>query len=133
MKNKKIINKILLIIIAAVILFSAIYILSRDKKAESSGTITIEVIDLNNETLKKKEIEFYEGDTLKVIIENNFNNVYFESSSYGPFLKSIEGYTTPDDYHTYIRLYVNNEYSMVSIGEIIMVDQMIITLKIEAV
>lgn len=123
-------STIIYTVLAVIALALSIVILNTPNKAKDNGEVTIEVISISDEVIKSKEIKYKQNDTLKDLIVSNFNEVYFEDSSYGPFLKNIEGYVTPADYSTYISLYINNEYSLVGIGDITLSDGLIVSLVI---
>lgn len=126
------INTLIYAVIALLIIVIAITFISKEKKADTIGEITIEVYNLDQSLIKSKEISFEIDDTLIKLIEENFDSVVFEESSFGPFLLGIEGYMTPDDFSLYISLYVNGEYSMVGIGQIELIDDLVVSLKIES-
>ena len=123
---KKIYINILLTAIAVLTILGCCYYIYNGKKAKSDGTVTIELISLENEVIKTKNIDYVEGDTLKGLIEENFENVYFE----GTMLMNIEDYQTPSDWSTFISVYVDGEMSMVGINEITLVDEMVVSLII---
>ena len=70
--------------------------------AKGDGVITVRVEELDGTVLSEKEIEFYEGDTLIQLIEENFNNVVFDNG----MIMEIETYKTPSDWSTFLCVYV---------------------------
>ena len=72
------------------------------------GHVTITVKDENDKVLAEKEVGFKAGQTVADLLEANFENVTIDNG----FLMTLEGLTTPADYHTYIAFYVNGEYAM---------------------
>lgn len=131
MNKKKIILTAVLSLIACFVIVLSIILINNQTKAKYDGTIIVDVIDLDGKEMKKKSIGFKEGETLVQLIEANFENVVFEDTGYGPFLKEIEGYKTPDDWSSYISVYVDNEYSQVGIGLIEFEDGTYISFRIE--
>lgn len=130
MNKKKLILTIVSAILAVAVLVACFIIASSVIKAQGDGTISVEVVALDGNIMREKEIVFYEGDTLQKLIEENFEGVVFEDTGYGPFLKEIEGYVTPADWSSYISIYVDDTYSEVGIGDIVFVDGTVISLRI---
>lgn len=130
MNKKKLILTIVSAILAVAVLVACFIIASSVIKAQGDGTISVEVVALDGNIMREKDIVFYEGDTLQKLIEENFEGVVFEDTGYGPFLKEIEGYVTPADWSSYISVYVDDTYSEVGIGDIVFVDGTVISLRI---
>lgn len=130
MNKKKLILTIVSAILAVAVLVACFIIASSVIKAQGDGTISVEVVALDGNIMREKDIVFYEGDTLQKLIEENFEGVVFEDTGYGPFLKEIEGYVTPADWSSYISIYVDDTYSEVGIGDIVFVDGTVISLRI---
>ena len=82
--------------------------------SQNSGQIQVELINLEGVTTLEKEVEFEEGDTLEFLLKENFDNVVIENG----MLMSIEDFTTPSDWSTYISIHVDNEISQVGLLEI---------------
>lgn len=112
--KKNLIIKIILSVIAVGIIALSVYFLKDSFKPDYDGVITVEVINLDNEVIKTKEITFKENDELSVLIENNFNNVTYQNG----MIMSIENYNTPADWSTFISIYVDNEMSEVGLSDI---------------
>lgn len=94
--------------------------------AKGDGVITVRVEELDGTVLSEKEIEFYEGDTLIKLIEENFNNVVFDNG----MIMEIETYKTPSDWSTFLSVYVDDKMSEVGLKDIVYSDGMKITLKV---
>ena len=94
--------------------------------AKGDGVITVRVEELDGTVLSEKEIEFYEGDTLIKLIEENFNNVVIDNG----MIMEIETYKTPSDWSTFLSVYVDDKMSEVGLKDIVYVDGMKITLKV---
>ena len=114
MHDKKLIIKIILSVAALVLVFLSVYLLKDSFKPDYDGVITIEVIDVNGDTIKEKEINFNEGELLVDLISDNFENVTYDNG----MIMSIENYTTPADWSTFISIYVDDEMSMVGLADI---------------
>ena len=94
--------------------------------AKGDGVITVRVEELDGTVLSEKEIEFYEGDTLIKLIEENFNNVVVDNG----MIMEIETYKTPSDWSTFLSVYVDDKMSEVGLKDIVYSDGMKITLKV---
>lgn len=115
MNNRK--NRILTIIlslIGVIVFVIASVMVSRHFASKSEGQIQVQLIDLEGNITKEKEIEFDKGDTLQYLLEENFDNVVIENG----MLMSIENFTTPLDWSTFISIYVDNEISPVGLLDI---------------
>ena len=112
--KKNLIIKIILSVIAVGIIALSVYFLKDSFKPDYDGVITVEVINLDNEVVKTKEITFKENDELSVLIENNFNNVTYQNG----MIMSIEDYNTPADWSTFISIYVDNKMSEIGLSDI---------------
>ena len=118
MKESKTLVKIIATLVAlAVIVFAGIKI-KDTYLVKYDGKIEIEVIDLNNVEVKKKQIRFKEGDTLVKLIEDNFDNVLFKDG----MLMNIETLETPADWASFICVYVDGKMSEVGIEQIAFTD-----------
>ena len=115
MNNRK--NRILTMIlslIGVIVFVVASVMVSRHFALKSEGQIQVKLIDLEGNITKEKEIEFDKGDTLQYLLEENFDNVVIENG----MLMSIENFTTPLDWSTFISIYVDNEISPVGLLDI---------------
>lgn len=121
---------IILSVISIITIVIALNVLKDYEGAIDNGQLVIEVLDIDGDIMSSQSILYFKGDTLIRLIENNFDGVMIEETAYGPFLKGIEGYITPNDFSTYLSLYVNNEYSMQGISQIRPSNNMIISIRI---
>ena len=78
------------------------------------GSIDVEIINLEGNKINKKKIPFNNGDSLVSLLETNFDNVVIEDG----MIMSIDALTTPEDWSTFICIYVDNEMSNVGILDI---------------
>lgn len=131
MNRKKLFISIASSIIALAIIVICIICIAKPFGAKYDGEITVEVVDLDGDIIKSKGIGFNEGDTLVSLVEKNFDQVVFEDTGYGPFLKEIEGYKTPADWSSYIAIYVDDKYSEVGIGSIVFENGTIVSFRVE--
>lgn len=125
MKQRKLIA-IISSIVAVVILVACIILINNNYQAKYDGKIEIEVVDLDGDIIEEKRIKFASGDTLEGLITERFDDVVFE----GGMLMDIEGYQTPDDWSTFICVYVDDKMSDVGISDIKFEDGTIISLRI---
>ena len=123
---KKLVLKLILTVAAIAVLIAAIIIIRNATTAHSAGTIVVEYVGVDNQVIKSKEIDYYEGDTLVKLVQENFENVVIE----GTMVMGIEDYTTPGDWSTFIGIRVNGEESMVGITEIQLQDGLVVSLVI---
>ena len=112
--KKKLILSIILSIVAVAVFIGAYLMINNNYESDSDGQITVVLIELDGTTAMEKTIDFKEGDTLQQLIEQNFNNVVMENG----MIMSIETFTTPSDWSTFISIYVDDEMSMVGLAEI---------------
>lgn len=124
MKNRKnlILTAILSFIGVIVFVIASVMVSSRFA-SQNSGQIQVELINLEGVTTLEKYIEFKQGDTLEFLLEENFDNVVIENG----MLMSIEDFTTPSDWSTYISIYVDNKMSQVGLLEIEFMDGTLIS------
>lgn len=125
MKQRKLIA-IISSIVAVVILVACIILINNHYQAKYDGKIEIEVVDLNGDIIEEKKIRFASGDTLEGLITEEFDDVVFE----GGMLMDIEGYQTPDDWSTFVCVYVDDAMSEVGISDIVFKDGTVISLRI---
>lgn len=126
MFKKNLIIKIILSVIALGVIILSVYLLKDSFKPTYDGTLTVEVVDLDNSIIKTKEIAFNEGDSLIDLISNNFDNVTYDNG----MIMSIEDFNTPNDWSKFLSIYVNDEMSNVGLADIVFEDGTKISLKI---
>ena len=115
MRNKKgFSTKLIVTIIAVVVLVAGIFALSKSFSSKKDGTIEVEIVNLEGKTINDKSIDYQTGDTLVSLLESNFDNVKVEDG----MLYTIDELTTPEDWSTYICIYVDDQMSQVGIEEI---------------
>ncbi|VEU82080.1 DUF4430 domain-containing protein [Acholeplasma hippikon] len=132
MKKTRLIGTIIILITGMIILAISLNLLLDKKEVSTTGEIKIEIIGSDYSLIKSKNITFTLGDNLVDIIKDNFMRVKIEETSFGMFLRNIEGYQTPSDYSEYIAVYVDGIYSEVSIDEIVPKDSTVILLLVES-
>lgn len=127
-KKLNIILTIIISLFACIgIVFTIIFINNPDF-AKTKGTVTIELVDLDDKKVLSKDINFKEKDTLVSIVSDEFDNVLIENG----MVITIEELTTDTiNWSVYISILVNGEYSMVGINDIELVDELIVTFKME--
>ena len=116
-------RKVKAILLTLIFLFTLV---SCSNKTNGSGDIKVELVDLEGVVIKEQTIDFDSNDTLKVLIEENFDNVVFDNG----MLMEIENYKTPANWETFISVYVDGKMSLVGISDIGLVDDMVVSLII---
>lgn len=127
-KNVKILISVIASLVAIAIIGLSVHFVMKKPVANYDGTITVEVVE-RNENVIKKEIGFVKGDNAFDLVKNNFEVVY-EDSQYGAFIKSIETLLPDETKHEFIFIEVNGKGSEVGITQIELVDKMTITFSI---
>lgn len=127
-KNVKILISVITSLVAIAIIGLSVHFVMKKPVANYDGTITVEVVE-RNENVIKKEIGFVKGDNAFDLVKNNFEVVY-EDSQYGAFIKSIETLLPDETKHEFIFIEVNGKGSEVGITQIELVDKMTITFSI---
>ena len=69
---------------------------------------------MDGTVVSERQIEFNVGDTLDQLLKENYENVVITDG----MIMSIETFTTPSDWSTFISIYVNDEMSMVGLLDI---------------
>lgn len=103
----KVVSLMLLLVISLLTLTSCV----TPYEVEYDGSITVEVIDVDGNLIKSKNIEFIQGDILRDLVSNNFDNFVMEESMYGAYVLSIESISQDDNSHIYVALYINGQYA----------------------
>lgn len=126
MKNKKkLILTTILSVVCVVVLILGFILVNNHFKSVSDGEIRITLVDLEKNTISDKKIEFKEGDTIDMILKENYDNVVFENG----MIMSIESMTTAPDWSYFISIYVNGEMSQVGLFDIPFTDGMWISFE----
>lgn len=124
--SKENVQKIIFSIVGVGILIFAVIMLNNSYISSSDGVVTICLVDLDEEILIRKDIEFTEGDALVELIEKNFSNVSFDNG----MLMTIESYQTPTDFSTFLSVFVDGVMSEVGLSEVEFSEGTVIELKI---
>lgn len=111
MNKKKLILSIGVSLLLIAVMVIGIYFVSKPFTSEYDGVITVEVVNLENDIIKSKEIEFNKGDKLRDLVSSNFENFVVEESEYGAYILRIEDIVNDDNLFIYIAIYVNDEYA----------------------
>ena len=112
--NKKNLITTIISVVAIAIIVAVYIILAKPFAPNSDGSIQVVLVDLDGTIVSEKEIEFNKGDSLLDLISENYENVVEEDG----MILSIDSFTTPSDWSTFISIYVNDEMSMVGIKDI---------------
>lgn len=103
----KVVSLFILLVISLLTLTSCV----TPYEVEYDGSITVEVIDVDGNLIKSKNIQFVKGDILRDLVSKNFDNFVMEESTYGAYVLSIESISQDDDLHVYVALYINGQYA----------------------
>ena len=106
-------KKLLFIFVLAVLLVG--FLGACTPKAESDGSITITVLDINGDQLGSKEVDFYKGDTFVKVLERS--QMGFEFSEPGQWGVSVlEILNVGLGATEYWSHSINGEYSMTGVS-----------------
>lgn len=108
--------------------------------ATGLGTVTFELFDSNDVLVKSVDVDFYEGDTLLGLLQDNFT-VYCPTESgdastacdyaptYGIFLMGLDDIKAFDSSKEYLAFYINNAYAETGVDGAAIVDGYVYTFK----
>ncbi len=117
MLRKKLILKIIYSIIALGLIITVFVMLAKREEAKDNGTITIELIDLENNVLSTKSHNYKAGDTLFKILDDNYD-IEYENSVFGGYIIKIDSLHAPNKNELFIKILVNDEFSTVGVSQI---------------
>ena len=117
MLRKKLILKIIYSIIALGLIITVFVMLAKREEAKDNGTITIELIDLENNVLSTKNHNYKVGDTLFKILDDNYD-IEYENSVFGVYIIKIDSLHAPNKNELFIKILVNDEFSTVGVSQI---------------
>ncbi len=98
----------------------------KDAISNDIGTITIEIVTLDNK-VEKREFNYKKGDSVWSIIQNNYH-VRFSETQTGVWLYDIDDVKT-DFTTTYLAIYVDGVYSNYTIDGIKIKDGLVVSLR----
>lgn len=117
MLRKKLILKIIYSIIVLGLIITGFVMLAKREEAKDNGTITIELIDLENNVLSTKNHNYKVGDTLFKILDDNYD-IEYENSVFGGYIIKIDSLHATNKNELFIKILVNDEFSTVGISQI---------------
>lgn len=117
MLRKKLILKIIYSIIALGLIITGFVMLAKREEAKDNGTITIELIDLENNVLSTEYHNYKAGDTLFKILDDNYD-IEYENSVFGVYIIKIDSLHAPNKNELFIKILVNDEFSTVGVSQI---------------
>lgn len=129
MKNKNLILKIILSIIALGLIVTSFIIISEKEKAKDNGVIIVELIDIDNEVISNKEINFKKGDNLLNLLEENYDLKY-DSYIYGAYITKIGELDVTNNNEYFIRIDIDGVVSDRGVSQIKLVNNMKITFSL---
>ncbi len=108
--------------------------------ATGIGFVTFELYDQNEVLVKEKTVEFFEGDTLLGLLQENFTVYCPDESnvattactyvpSYGIFLMGLDNVQAFDSTKEYLAFYINGEYASTGVDGATIADGTIYTFK----
>ena len=135
-ENKKtVINKKILMIIIGILILVAlctglwfIYSNTRDNPISGEKNITLEVVserDDYNFSAQYNTSDEYLGEFL-----DKENIIGFETSEYGRFVKSVQGYEAKDEEQSWWNISINGESAVTGVDEIILEDGSVYKLEL---
>ncbi|MDE5765232.1 MAG: DUF4430 domain-containing protein [Ruminococcus sp.] len=135
-ENKKtVINKKILMIIIGILILVAlctglwfIYSNTRDNPISGEKNITLEVVserDNYNFSAQYNTSDEYLGDFL-----DKENLIGFETSEYGRFVKSVQGYEAKDEEQSWWNISINGESAVTGVDEIVLEDGSVYKLEL---
>ncbi len=126
--EKKKMKKVLFLIVLVFASFTIIACSS--PKAESDGTITLIVLDIDGNELVTDEVDFVEGETFLEVLENSdIDFIITDDAQWGAWLSGINDYTLPSN--GYWSILDNGEYATVGISDTQFADGDIFTFALE--
>jgi len=108
--------------------------------ATGIGFVTFELFDQNDVLVKERSVEFFEGDTLLGLLQDNFT-VYCPDESnqattactfvpaYGIFLMGLDDIQAFDATTEYLAFYINGEYASTGVDGAPITDGFVYTFK----
>ena len=128
--RKNILIKVLITIFFLSLAIGALIIAKQIEKknavSQDVGTITIEIVTLDNK-VNKREFNYKEGDSVWSIIKENYTVRYSETQT-GIWLYDIDDVKT-DFTTTYLAIYVDDVYSNYTIDGIKIKDGLVVSLR----
>ena len=117
MLRKKLILKIIYSIIVLGLIITGFVMLAKREEAKDNGTITIELIDLENNVLSTEYHNYKAGDTLFKILDDNYD-IEYENSVFGVYIIKLDSLHAPNKNELFIKILVNDEFSTVGVSQI---------------
>jgi len=128
--RKNILIKVLITVFFLSLAIGALIIAKQIEKknavSQDVGTITIEIVTLDNK-VNKREFNYKEGDSVWSIIKENYI-VRFSETQTGVWLYDIDDVKT-DFTTTYLAIYVDDVYSNYTIDGIKIKDGLVVSLR----
>ena len=128
--RKNILIKVLITVfflsLAIAALITSKQIEKKNAVSQDVGTITIEIVTLDNK-VNKREFNYKEGDSVWSIIKENYI-VRFSETQTGVWLYDIDDVKT-DFTTTYLAIYVDDVYSNYTIDGIKIKDGLVVSLR----
>lgn len=122
----KVLISVFFLSLAIAALITSKQIEKKNAVSQDVGTITIEIVTLDNK-VNKREFNYKEGDSVWSIIKENYI-VRFSETQTGVWLYDIDDVKT-DFTTTYLAIYVDDVYSNYTIDGIKIKDGLVVSLR----
>ena len=122
----KVLISVFFLSLAIAVLITSKQIEKKNAVSQDVGTITIEIVTLDNK-VNKREFNYKEGDSVWSIIKENYI-VRFSETQTGVWLYHIDDVKT-DFTTTYLAIYVDDVYSNYTIDGIKIKDGLVVSLR----
>ena len=122
----KVLISVFFLSLAIAALITSKQIEKKNAVSQDIGTITIEIVTLDNK-VNKREFNYKEGDSVWSIIKENYI-VRFSETQTGVWLYDIDDVKT-DFTTTYLAIYVDDVYSNYTIDGIKIKDGLVVSLR----
>lgn len=122
----KVLISVFFLSLAIAALITSKQIEKKNAVSQDVGTITIEIVTLDNK-VNKREFNYKEGDSVWSIIKENYIVRYSETQT-GVWLYDIDDVKT-DFTTTYLAIYVDDVYSNYTIDGIKIKDGLVVSLR----
>lgn len=122
----KVLISVFFLSLAIAALITSKQIEKKNAVSQDVGTITIEIVTLDNK-VNKREFNYKEGDSVWSIIKENYTVRYSETQT-GIWLYDIDDVKT-DFTTTYLAIYVDDVYSNYTIDGIKIKDGLVVSLR----
>ena len=97
-------------------------------KAESDGTLTIAILDVDGNALDSKVVNYFKGDTLVDVLNRSEMGFQYTEYSIGTMVTGVDGLELPSN--AYLAFYVNNQGASFGVNDYEFNDEDLIEFRI---